>query len=140
MPDLSLDFHQVLPAEELVTADPLHIPDKVMHDDASLRVSSFLAPSEDPCNEYCRHPPKSIRASLLWARPPVSSYHMPVNLVHMIEEVIDPKRTFQEKEVLHSLHSLCLLILTRPLSFLFSLIFVVYCTSYASISRWISSL
>lgn len=91
-------LHQVLPAQELLTVRPLHLPAEVMHKHMRLRVPALLAPRQDPCREYRRHPAWPVGPLLAG---PVHENDVPVHLVGMIGEIVDRQLTLGEQEILH---------------------------------------
>ncbi|GER46420.1 transcriptional regulator [Striga asiatica] len=91
--------HQILPAKKLIAGDPIRLHIIVVHEHVSPRVSPRpLAPREHPSRENCCHP--SRRVGPVPPRP-VHKDNIPIDLVHLVGQVVEPQTALREEQILH---------------------------------------
>nr|DAD41343.1 TPA_asm: hypothetical protein HUJ06_015666 [Nelumbo nucifera] len=98
MPQQVLGLNQVLFAQEFIAANSFYFPIEVVDVHVRLWIPAPLAPCQNPCREDRRH--TSRRRWMITPRS-IHQYHVPIHLVQVIWEVIDPKLAVGEQQVLY---------------------------------------
>ncbi|PON67185.1 hypothetical protein TorRG33x02_265530 [Trema orientale] len=81
-------LHQILPAQELIPANPLQALPEIVDEHVGLRVTALLAPGQHPGREYGLDPTR--RVGPIPPRP-IDQNHVPIHVVHVVGQVVQPE-------------------------------------------------
>lgn len=91
-------LHQILSAQKLIPANPLHVSPEVMNEHVRLPAPAFFAPGQNAGREYRRDSPGRVRPVSSWS---VDQDYVPVHLVYMVRKIVDSELAFREQEILN---------------------------------------
>lgn len=91
-------FHQILSTQKLIARYSIHLHVVIMHEYMRLRTAAPLAPREHRRREDSRHPPRRLRPVASW---PIHQNHIPLHLVELIWQIIEPQLALREEKILH---------------------------------------